>query len=72
MSSSQRANAYTKEIRTEIARRFFAFSDKALTPDDHEIEVFHEQVGNDIPVLIITKKQPKVNDLARQYCPADS
>ena len=34
----------------------FAFSDKALTPDDHEIEVFHEHVGNDIPVLIITKK----------------
>ena len=34
----------------------FAFSDKALTPEDHEIEVFHEQVGNDIPVLIITKK----------------
>ena len=34
----------------------FNFSDKALTPEDHEIEVFHEQVGNDIPVLIITKK----------------
>jgi hypothetical protein len=33
-----------------------AFSDKALSPDEHEIEVFHETVGNDIPVLIITKK----------------
>ena len=34
----------------------FAFSDKALTPDEHEIEIFHESVGSDIPVLIITKK----------------
>ena len=33
-----------------------AFSDKALTPDDHEIEISHENVGNDIPVLLITKK----------------
>ena len=33
-----------------------AFSDKALIPEDHEIDVFHEQVGTDIPVLIITKK----------------
>ena len=33
-----------------------AFSDKALSPDEHEIEVFHETVGADIPVLIITKK----------------
>ena len=32
-----------------------AFSDKALTPDEHEIEIFHEFV-DDIPVLIITKK----------------
>ena len=30
------------------------FSDKPLTPEDHQIEVFHEQV-DDIPVLIITK-----------------
>ena len=34
----------------------FAFSDKALTPDEHEIEIFNERVGDDIPVLIITKK----------------
>ena len=33
-----------------------AFSDKAIIPDDHEIEVFHEHVGSDVPVLIITKK----------------
>ena len=33
-----------------------AFSDKALTPDDHEIENYHEHVGSDIPVLLITKK----------------
>ena len=32
-----------------------AFSDKALTPDEHEIENFHEFV-DDVPVLIITKK----------------
>ena len=32
------------------------FSDKALTPDEHEIEIFHERVGDDVPVLIITKK----------------
>ena len=34
----------------------FAFSDKALQPDEHEIDIFHETVGDDIPVLIITKK----------------
>ncbi len=34
----------------------FAFSDKALAPDEHEIEIYHERVGDDIPVLIITKK----------------
>ena len=34
----------------------FAFSDKAIMPDEHEIEIFHEHVGDDIPVLIITKK----------------
>ncbi len=33
-----------------------AFSDKALTPEDHEIEIFHEQIGSDIPVIIIAKK----------------
>ncbi len=33
-----------------------AFSDKAITPDEHEIEIFRERVGDDIPVLIITKK----------------
>ena len=33
-----------------------AFSDKALMPDEHEIEIFHERVGDDVPVLIITKK----------------
>ena len=33
-----------------------AFSDKALMPDEHEIDIFHECVGDDIPVLIITKK----------------
>ena len=32
------------------------FSDKALSPDKHEIEIFNELVGNDIPVLIISKK----------------
>ena len=34
----------------------FAFSDKALAPDEHEIDIYHERVGDDIPVLIITKK----------------
>ena len=34
----------------------FAFSDKAITPDEHEIEIFHELVGEGTPVLIITKK----------------
>ena len=34
----------------------FAFSDKATQPDEHEIEIFHERVGDDVPVLIITKK----------------
>ena len=34
----------------------FAFSDKALAPDEHEIDIYHECVGDDIPVLIITKK----------------
>ena len=34
----------------------FAFSDKAIAPDEHEIEIFHETVGADIPVLIITEK----------------
>ncbi len=33
-----------------------AFSDKSLTPDEHEIDIYHERVGDDIPVLIITKK----------------
>ena len=33
-----------------------AFSDKALMPDEHEIENVHERVGDDVPVLIITKK----------------
>ena len=33
-----------------------AFSDKAIAPDEHEIDIFHERVGDDIPVLIITKK----------------
>ena len=33
-----------------------AFSDKAITQEEHEIEIFHERVGDDIPVLIITKK----------------
>ena len=41
----------------------FAFPDKALTPEDHEIDIFNEHVGNDIPVLIITKKPVKLNDL---------
>ena len=35
-----------------------AFSDKAIQPDEHEIEFVHECVGDDIPVLIITKKAP--------------
>ena len=34
----------------------FAFSDKSIQPDDHEIEIYHEQVGDEIPVLILTKK----------------
>ena len=37
-----------------------AFPDKSLLPGDHEIEVFHEQVGTEVPVLII-------NDLPGQY-----
>ncbi len=36
-----------------------AFSDKAIIPDEHEIEIFHEHVGNDVPVLIITKRLVK-------------
>ena len=31
------------------------FSDKPLTPDQHEIEIFNETI-NDIPILIISKK----------------
>ena len=31
------------------------FSDRPLGPDDHEIEIFNEQIS-DIPVLIISKK----------------
>ena len=38
------------------ALRFFAFSDKALASDEHEIDIYHERVGDDIPVLTITKK----------------
>ena len=34
----------------------FALNDKSIQPDDHEIEVCHEHVGNEIPVLILTKK----------------
>ncbi len=34
----------------------FAFSDKAIAPDEHEIDIFHERVGDVIHVLIITKK----------------
>ena len=30
------------------------FSDKPLTPDQHEIEIFNETI-NDIPILIISK-----------------
>ena len=31
------------------------FSDKPLSPEQHEIEVFNEHV-NDVPILIISKK----------------
>ena len=32
------------------------FSDKPLTPEEHEIELWHERLGDEIPLLIISKK----------------
>ncbi len=34
----------------------FTSSDKAIAPDEHEIHIFHERVGDDNPALIFTKR----------------